>query len=839
MKKFLSIIFLLTSMSCLGQDDSQVSIANDSIELCNGFLVDTGFSAADYGNNEDFTMTICPIAPDSILNLYFNIFDLGAGDTLTLYDGGNESAPLIGVYTGGEIQSQDITSSESNASGCITVKFTSDASEVGNFAAEVSCGAPCERPFAIVETSEDPTDTIRVCVGEEIEFDGTSSTFAEGQVLESYTWEWGDGEETTTGGLVQTYSYDSPGDYKVNLFLVDDNNCANNNLTERIILVSTPPSFEGTSEDVIACAQQEVDLHGEVTGTTWDGTPDIDLGGALFIPDDQTQCFQTEVTFNSLIPGAVFESPDDIDEIFINFEHSFMGDLSITLFCPSGESIALHQQGGGGTFLGEPIDNDAENNPGVGYDYYWSPDATNGTWEEESTGVTTLPSGTYSAVGDWSNLEGCPLNGTWELEICDLWGIDNGFIFDWTVGFDPSVFADLISFTPTFGAGCDSTYWTFNGQNIDGSNGCNDITVSQDEPGTYEYIFNGLDNFGCSYSDTVNVQIEERPEVELDEDSDVCGDEIFPEAEILNENNVFEDGYEFGWSPEDMVDPTNTLTSYAYNLDGTTDFYFSINPIGFPDCVTMDTITVEIDTDNPVETELQSVGNIDCPGDSVQLTAEVSGGFPQYSFQWVNLSTGNVVGTETSVSVAPQNSTVYQFIVSDQCDSYLEEIEIIVDIPEPLSVENEELCVGTSGQLNISGGSGSYFLNSDLLEFENPTQPDFPTDNAGIFEILIVDQCAVVQPVTALVEIYSCSIDIPNIFTPNGDGKNDALSFEGLLNYPSGSTLIVKNRWGKEVYFSSSYKNDWSPRDLPEGTYYYILKVPTEEEFAGYINLTR
>ncbi|MEZ4799555.1 MAG: hypothetical protein R2809_07260 [Flavobacteriales bacterium] len=57
--------------------------------------------------------------------------------------------------------------------------------------------------------------------------------------------------------------------------------------------------------------------------------------------------------------------------------------------------------------------------PGVGYDYWWSPTATNGTWADNSGG--TLPSGTYESFGDLSDLVGCPLNGAWAIEVCDMW----------------------------------------------------------------------------------------------------------------------------------------------------------------------------------------------------------------------------------------------------------------------------------------------------------------------------------------------------------------------------------------------------------------------------------
>ena len=69
------------------------------------------------------------------------------------------------------------------------------------------------------------------------------------------------------------------------------------------------------------------------------------------------------------------------------------------------------------------MDIDGEwNIPGVGYDYYWAPEAT--TWYVgRRMHGGTLPSGTYEIRGDWSSLEGCPVNGTWTIEICDSVGV--------------------------------------------------------------------------------------------------------------------------------------------------------------------------------------------------------------------------------------------------------------------------------------------------------------------------------------------------------------------------------------------------------------------------------
>ena len=134
-------------------------------------------------------------------------------------------------------------------------------------------------------------------------------------------------------------------------------------------------------------------------------------------------------------PGQVIQDANsEIDHLFVNMEHSYMGDLTITFICPSGQSVVVQELAGGGAFLGEPIDNDGESCAGVGYDYFWSPNATNGTWAESNTsGNTTLPSGTYESVQSIENLNGCVVEGSWQIQIMDSYGGDNGHLFEYGV----------------------------------------------------------------------------------------------------------------------------------------------------------------------------------------------------------------------------------------------------------------------------------------------------------------------------------------------------------------------------------------------------------------------
>lgn len=85
-------------------------------------------------------------------------------------------------------------------------------------------------------------------------------------------------------------------------------------------------------------------------------------------------------------------------------------------------------------------------------------------------------------------------------------------------------------------------------------------------------------------------------------------------------------------------------------------------------------------------------------------------------------------------------------------------------------------------------------------------------------------------------------LPVPNVFTPNGDGINDSFYIPGLDTYAE-TQLSIVNRWGGTVYEKKNYQNDWTGDGLPEGTYFYVLKVKTLvgiwDVYKGYVTLLR
>ena len=87
---------------------------------------------------------------------------------------------------------------------------------------------------------------------------------------------------------------------------------------------------------------------------------------------------------------------------------------------------------------------------------------------------------------------------------------------------------------------------------------------------------------------------------------------------------------------------------------------------------------------------------------------------------------------------------------------------------------------------------------------------------------------------------------VPAGFSPNGDGTNDKFVVQNADGKQV--SLEMYNRWGNRVYKSEDYKNDWGGevtegfflgRDIPDGTYYYIIIIDKKDKYTGFITVNR
>jgi hypothetical protein len=168
------------------------------------------------------------------------------------------------------------------------------------------------------------------------------------------------------------------------------------------------------------------------------------------------QSYDSPLNFIGFGVNQTFSDPSNILSVCVNMEHSWMRDIEIALIAPDGKKVrmqAFEGQTGGEIYLGQANDSDSSNSPvpGVGADYCWKPTATNlpdidyansGGTMLSYNGHEELPPGDYQASDPWTNLVGAPLNGDWHLVVTDLWGIDNGYMFSWSITWDPNLVSD-------------------------------------------------------------------------------------------------------------------------------------------------------------------------------------------------------------------------------------------------------------------------------------------------------------------------------------------------------------------------------------------------------------
>ena len=91
---------------------------------------------------------------------------------------------------------------------------------------------------------------------------------------------------------------------------------------------------------------------------------------------------------------------------------------------------------------------------------------------------------------------------------------------------------------------------------------------------------------------------------------------------------------------------------------------------------------------------------------------------------------------------------------------------------------------------------------------------------------------------------------VPNVFTPNGDGKNDTFKVTGLAI--DQFNMEIYDRWGKKMYETSSWAKGWNGgldnatgSPVPDGTYYYIVDLKDrcsnepKTTYTGHVTLLR
>ncbi len=222
----------------------------------------------------------------------------------------------------------------------------------------------------------------------------------------------------------------------------------------------------------------------------------------------------------------------------------------------------------------------------------------------------------------------------------------------------------------------------------------------------------------------------------------------------------------------------------------------------------------------------------------------IDGTTPALSSRIWDFGDGNTSG-DSSITYAYQTPGVYtpkiSVVTIGGCEGEYTSIFPITILPQPIADFTWDPPIGTRQNPVINftnlttpndpsftwqwdfGDNGTDFVRNPTHIFPN----DKPEEKKYAVTLIATSDQGCNDTITySDMKIIDDLLLIPNILTPNGDGINDKLII-GALEKGGGYTqtqLIIYNRWGKKVYENSNYMNDFGGEDLPDGSYFIMVK---------------
>ena len=126
-------------------------------------------------------------------------------------------------------------------------------------------------------------------------------------------------------------------------------------------------------------------------------------------------------------------------------------------------------------------------------------------------------------------------------------------------------------------------------------------------------------------------------------------------------------------------------------------------------------------------------------------------------------------------------------------------------------------CEGEPLLVDLSGHSGPVTWSDG---FEGALRT---VDTSGTYTVTLEGTwCTFIHTFTVVFVPCAPDLELPNVFTPNGDGRNDRF-VPTLVRDIAAAELVIYDRWGKEAYRTTDLMRGWSGNGWAEGVYYWVL----------------
>jgi len=348
-------------------------------------------------------------------------------------------------------------------------------------------------------------------------------------------------------------------------------------------------------------------------------------------------------------------------------------------------------------------------------------------------------------------------------------------------------------------------------------------------------------------TDTISIQVIVSSTFEVVYiDENICeGDSIALQPEIL----CGQAPYTATWSPSiGLSNPniTNPVASPTMTENYTVTITDDLGQI------TVENVIVTVDNGCCKSQADFYIPTVICEEDIISITEKsISSGNVSYAWNFGSTAVPQSWSGQNPPNILfPQaGNYLVGLIIKDDCGIDTLEKKITVNtLPEAYAGGNRYLCepdivyIGDTALGNLLYYWIPGILVDDSLSAQTWLSPTMETT----LSLKVIDPytgCVNYDSIIIVIDDCECVVQVPNIFTPNGDGFND--EFKIMMNSEKCEVqeIHIFNRWGKSLFSTLNSNEVWdgnskSGSPVVEGTYFYLIKVDGET-YTGHVVLNR
>lgn len=305
----------------------------------------------------------------------------------------------------------------------------------------------------------------------------------------------------------------------------------------------------------------------------------------------------------------------------------------------------------------------------------------------------------------------------------------------------------------------------------------------------------------------------------------------------FNDQSTIADGsqalFSYRWNFDDPADPTTAVIknpTHRYGAVG--PYHVQLKVTSKDGCIDSLTQTLNTVYPQPKAAFKASPAEV-CIGDTIRFT-DNGNGMTSAAVSWNWDLSGGISSTLQNPLKKFADSGIftisYYFFNGEGCVSDTAIQQVVVN-PYPVLKLQSKIVVLEGGTITIRPvyvyGTNLQYLWTPATYLNN-NRDSLPKTSplADItYKLLLTGKggCSVTD--TTFIKVL-LTVDVPNAFSPNGDGINDTWKIKYLESYP-GATVEVFDRYGQVVFKSQGYDKEWdgfyNGNPLPVATYYYVI----------------